>query len=62
MRWKTNPPGNRYKKALCHRTQVPMTKGFFVCSRRYAVFYFTSSMTAVSAASPRRMPVRVMRV
>ena len=28
----------------------------------FELSYFTSSMTAVSAASPRRTPVRMMRV
>ena len=34
-----------------------MTKGFFDREN-----YFTSSMMAVSAASPRRTPVRITRV
>ena len=45
------------KKALCYDAGI-IAKGFFILD----CAYLTSSMMAVSAASPRRMPVRMMRV
>ena len=45
------------KKALCYDAGI-IAKGFFILD----CAYLTSSMMAVSAASPRRMPVRTMRV
>ena len=44
------------KKPFC-MAAVPYKRAFLV-----GAVYFTSSMRAVSAASPRRMPVRMMRV
>ena len=45
------------KKALCYDAGI-IAKGFFILD----CAYLTSSMMAVSAASPRRTPVRTMRV
>ena len=50
------PPPAKAQKALLYGGSA-IQKGFLV-----GAVYFTSSMRAVSAASPRRTPVRMMRV
>lgn len=47
------------QKALCNVPRYTLQRAFEL---RDGETYFTNSMIAVSAASPRRTPVRMMRV